>query len=354
MFYPLKSDGSFCGGVVGATGEKMCVKRSCTVAKHKTKVEVIPICDRESESGQYVYISDKEDEVVFVKSVIPMKLLPNPFSFYDYEYRKPAHWGQLFRLLQATDEDIESRSEEALKVLIGSSHKAIMGSPWKRPKPNDEEDRDPETADQDRNFQLARLANIIGSHPDGMGPDTILSQLAAHGKRLEDTSSSLSEREQKDLALVGSLFAKHGSDLSQLKLEVVSESQVNIFTQMAPLFEWFGKWTAQPHNEGDPPGPIAGELDAKLDAMESAIQRLQQTANSRSSSTQQPSQLPWAGVPSPSRSLSRAPGSQSQGDVESKMKSMQFQLDLIEEQIGGEQITIAGTTFRSAKEFKTW
>ena len=58
MLYPLKSDGSFCGGVVGATGEKMCVKRSCTVAKHKTKVEVIPICDRESESGQYVYISE--------------------------------------------------------------------------------------------------------------------------------------------------------------------------------------------------------------------------------------------------------------------------------------------------------
>ena len=74
--YPLESDASFCGGVIGASGEKMYVKRRCGVMKHKTKVEVIPICDRNAESGQYAFIVDKEDEVFFIKSVIPVELLP--------------------------------------------------------------------------------------------------------------------------------------------------------------------------------------------------------------------------------------------------------------------------------------
>ena len=161
--------------------------------KHKTKVEVIPIL------GQYVVIVDKEDEVVFIKSVIPVGLLPNPISFYEYDVRAAADWGQYFRRLVSQDAEIDFQSEDTIKVMIDSSHAKLLRPPFKRPKPNAEEEQDPEIVEQDRNFQLARLANIIGSHPSGMGPDTILSQLATLARRFEDTSSTLSEKSKRIL-----------------------------------------------------------------------------------------------------------------------------------------------------------
>ena len=108
----------------------------------------------------------------------------------------------------------------------------------------------------------------------------------------------------------------------------------------------------QPQIRGGLPGPITGVLDAKLDSMGLAIQNLQQTANSKSSSTQQPFQLPWVGAASANSSLGLAPGNQSQGDIESKIKVMQFQLDKFEEQLGGDQINLAALSFRSHQEFK--
>ena len=95
----------------------------------------------------------------------------------------------------ARDDEIEVRSDEALMDLIGNSHEGTVRSPFKRPKPNAEEEQDPDTVEQDRDFQLARLANIIGRNPSGMGPDTILSQLATLARRFEDTSSTLSDKE---------------------------------------------------------------------------------------------------------------------------------------------------------------
>jgi len=62
-----------------------------------------------------------------------------------------------------------------------------------------------------------------------MGPDTILSQLATLARRL-DTSSNLSEKEKRDLVIMGSLFSKHGSDLSKIKSDAMAESQFSIYT----------------------------------------------------------------------------------------------------------------------------
>jgi len=91
--FPLENDGSFCGGVIGSSGEKLCVKARCGASKYKTTVEVIPICDRGAESGKYVFIVDKVDEVAFIKPVIPVELLPNDISFYDHDVRAAAAWG---------------------------------------------------------------------------------------------------------------------------------------------------------------------------------------------------------------------------------------------------------------------
>ena len=44
------------------------------MSKHKTKVEVIPICDQGADSGNYIFNVDKEGEVVFIKSVIIVEL----------------------------------------------------------------------------------------------------------------------------------------------------------------------------------------------------------------------------------------------------------------------------------------
>ena len=80
-------------------------------------------------------------------------------------------------------------------MLIGQSHEILMRSPGKRLKLSDQKGQDPGDIEHERNFKLTRLSNIIGSHPAGMGPDTILSQLATLVRRL-DTWSNLSEKEK--------------------------------------------------------------------------------------------------------------------------------------------------------------
>ena len=353
---PLESDGSFCGGVIGTSGEKMCCKSSCSIHKHKTKVEVIPICDRGAESGMYVFIVAKEDEAVFIGSVIPVELLPNDISFYVHDVRSAGSWGQYFRLLVARDEEVEVKSEATVNALIDHSHDLLMRSSVKRIKLSKDEGEDPVDMEREINLQLTRLSNIIGSHPVEMGPDTILTQLSTLSRRL-DGASQLGAKEKEDLAKLGTLFAQHGSDLSKFKGTVIDESHRSFFTQIAPLFEWFSKWTVPAPKMGAPPGPIAGILDEqveKVEAIRVAVLNLQQGANAYSPPMQQPNQFPWSRVSTQNPPLSQAPGNQNQGDLGTKIKVMQFQVDKLEEQIGGDQVTVGGVSFRSQQEFRSW
>ena len=48
----------------------------------------------------------------------------------------------------------------------------------------------------------------------------------------------------------------------------MAELQLSIFKQIAPLFEWFSKWTVPPSTSGAAPGPIAGTLDEQVDKVE--------------------------------------------------------------------------------------
>jgi len=88
-------------------------------------------------------------------------------------------------LLAARDDEIEVKSEAAVNALIGQSHEMLMRSPGKRIKLSNEEEHDPNDIEYERNLQLTRLSNSIGSHPAGMGPDTILSQMFTLARRLD-------------------------------------------------------------------------------------------------------------------------------------------------------------------------
>ena len=259
-------------------------------------------------------------------------------------------------MLVAADDELEAKSEETVKVMIEQSHGQLMGSPQKKVKLSNEEGEEPADMERDIYFQLARLSNIIGPHPAGMGPETILTQLATLARRL-DGETPLSAEQKKDLAILGSLLSKHGPDFPTFKGKLIAEAQEAFFKEITPLFEWFDKWTAPPPVNGAPPGPIAGLLDEqveKVEALSLAVLALQQGTTSYSPPTQQPTQFPWSRGTSQHPPLSQAPGNQQQSDLESKIKVLQFQVEKLEEQIGGGQVTVGGVSFRSQQEFRSW
>ena len=258
-----------------------------------------------------------------------------------------------------------SQRRRKVKELLAGAHERA-NTPLKKPRLDyDEDGSDFDTLEDEHQVQIARLANIIGSHPSGMGPDTILAQLST------SLACALTEQERAALKTTSAIVLKYGPDLEKLADIVV----LKVVANLRPAIDWFNKWT-RVANPGEY-SPIAGVLDEKLESveldlaylrsmdsklvsMESAVQSFQSggaTTSHAFPSHQQPKrsyfQTGTAAVPT-APLLSRTPGNQSQGDHEIRLVSLQNQLDLLQDQLGGEQINVGGQVFRSRAELKSW
>jgi len=229
----------------------------------------------------------------------------------------------------------------------------------------DEGDADRDAREEEDHFQLASIANLIGSEPPDMGPATILEQLSSL------SAQSLTEEERADLKSTRAFVAQYGPNLEKLFAAAVLKMEENL----VPVIDWFVTWT-----KPAPPGqfsPIASlldermasmgsdiaycrTLDSKVLSLEAAVQSLQLggAPTGIGLGARQPSSSPWLqpgqAPGGTAQQLAQPPGNQSQGDHESRLVSLQNQLDLVQDQLGGDQINLGGQTFRSRSDFRAW
>ena len=180
-------------------------------------------------SGNFVFVNVKKDEVVYTTSAVPVEMLTNDISFYELDERPPAHWGQYLRFLVAQDDDIEAMSDLKMKEMLAEAHSKMVKTPFKKSSlqgslfgGKDDDDNSRDAREDEDHFQLASLANLIGTHPSDMRPDTILEQLSSL------SACALTEEERADLQSTRSIVSQYGPDLGKLEDSVVIQVEENL------------------------------------------------------------------------------------------------------------------------------
>ena len=127
---------SLCGGQVGSSGLKMCIKESgrCITRSHEVKVQFNPPI--RSGCGEYVLIGvGTQSEQAYLSHIVPVEHFNNVLQSYIYETRTVDEWDQFLSTIKAgplDQEDIMLASIEAKEVAIDRAVSGGSISPRKR------------------------------------------------------------------------------------------------------------------------------------------------------------------------------------------------------------------------------
>jgi len=340
------NDGGYCGGKIGKSGIKMCIRPigACTIQAHRRFKAAVTILGGGSTAvKEGVFTDSKTPMTVYTTEVLPVDLLTKPFELYASDLRPPAQWGAYFRALAKRPREIDAGDLETMS----QAHEEMLDSPYKKRREMDlehgvgDEGSGPSAID----LKLANLANLIGKQADGSSTESILAQLT----RLEELVEKGCLAENHATA-VDQLMTTYGVDLAGLKDSASDQARQKLQEELAPMVAWFLRWTKR-QTDGTL-GPIGEALDRQLEALDRKVQELSGAIPPSTPRVQAPYTPLFGGVAATPRPLAQ-PALDSTA-VENRLRLLQEKVDALQEQVAGEAVTIAGVSFKSKNELRSW
>ena len=99
---------SYCGGCIGSKKQdRMCIKRNCTVASHKSNLWTF-VTSSVSSSERYVFIGVKDRvDLVWTATTLPYETIESSWGVVGKDRRPIAQWQNFFDRVRGADESGE-------------------------------------------------------------------------------------------------------------------------------------------------------------------------------------------------------------------------------------------------------
>jgi hypothetical protein len=404
-----------CAGKIGKFGGSMCIKQlgECKTSSHR-KIQASFEPELVSKSNKYVMVATSHaEEAVYLSLIVPVEQFGDKLETYQADSRTVMEWEVILRSIRDADGDLEAIVESHAKVTQDATEREDTGtlSPVKKLRLEDaaaitadyeeassyphyssegEDARDERGAIQDLQLQvetafqkllvtelemethplkelhqdLVGVRNLIGTHAEGMGPETIMETLGRFDSALEEaTGSALSIEEQDNLR---ALLRNYGSGLEILIKKICSKIGEQVKNSFAPFENFLGAWTLDRTKPGD-------KLEDKILELETQVLGLQSLAPGGHSQYQpvgRPSSDPFSigldaslgynssmgtnHAAQPRAPSNQAPEFLSMMELTTEVKVLKEEVSKLKEEMGDQPIAMGGIAFRSKSVLQSW